>query len=141
MGLLYYLTSQYSVKIIGEQRIPLHHYLGKVDIIERANLFKSTQIVVDIGNHCDYWNAAYLQVPAISIHPTNSVIFYCKNLSFLKMHISTLLNKDLVRQKYISESYKEACNNTSFHFSSELFNVIGEFQIAQALLNTLENFI
>ena len=141
LGLLSYLTSMYSTKIVGDQPVPLHNYLGKVDMINRANLIKSSEIVIDIGTVGNYWNAAYLKVPSISIHPTNSIILYCKDLSALKQHLNTLLNQELIRTKYIDESYREACNNTSFLFTAELFNIMGESQISQTLLRTQEDLI
>lgn len=141
MGLLSYVTSEYPTKIIGQQRVPLHQYLGKTDIVQRANLFKSAKIVIDIGHVGDCWDAAYLQVPAISIYPSNGSIFYCSNLSFLKLHLNSLLKNDLVRTKYITETYKDACNNTSFHFSAEVFTMIDEPRLAQTVLNVLETLI
>ena len=141
MGLLTYVASAYPTKIIGQQPIPLHQYLGKVDMINRANLFKSAKIVIDIGTVGDCWDAAYFQVPALSIYPSNSTIFHCVNLALLKLHIDSLLNNDLVRKKYIPETYKEACNNTSFHFSSNLFKTINEPRLAKILLDTLETLI
>ena len=141
IGLLFYITSQYPTKIIGHQVIPLHNYIGKVDMIKRANLFKSTELVIDIGNGGDCFDAAYLQVPALTTYPTNSVILYCKDLSAFKQHLNSILHKELIRKKYISESYKDACNNTSYIFTAKLFNIIGENQVSQDLLNTQETLI
>jgi len=142
MGLITYIISKYPTKIIGHQKpLLLPHYIGTVSMAERANFFKSAKIVLDIGNVGDCWDAAYLQVPSLSISPTHSVIFHCKNLSFLEMHLNTLLNKDLVRQKYITAAYEDACKTTSFHFSAHLFNKIGELQLSQMLLNDLKRFI
>lgn len=141
IGLLSYIANQYPTKIIGNQPISLHHYLGRVDMVDRTNLFKSARVVVDIGHGGDCWDAAYLKVPSLSVHPTNSVILYCPNLSSFKQNLDSILNKDLIRKKYIDESYNEACNNTSFIFTSQLFNIIGEPQLSQALLNTQEALI
>ena len=141
VGLLSYLTNQYPTKIIGSQPISLHHYLGGVNMVDRANLFKSARVVVDIGHAGDCWDAAYLKVPSLSVYPTNSVILYCQDLSAFKRNLDSILNKDLIRKKYITESYNEACNNTSFIFTSQLFNIIGEPQLSQALLKTQETLI
>ena len=141
MGLLAFLTSEYPTKIIGSQPIKLHHYLGATSVTERANFFKSANIVIDIGNVGDCWDAAYLKVPSISISHTNSIILTCKNLNMLKHQVDTLLTNDLVTPKYITESYAEACKNTSFHFSSTLFNMIDEPKLASILFTVLESYI
>ena len=138
--ILFYLVSTYNTKIIGDVPIGLHQYLGKVNMFERANFIKSAQSVVDLGGF-DCWDAAYLKVPSLSVYPTNSVILYCQDLSAFKHNLDSILNKDLIRKKYITESYNEACNNTSFIFTSQLFNIIGEPQLSQALLNTQEALI
>jgi len=141
VGLLAYLTSQYPTKIIGNQPISLHNYIGGVSMVDRANLFKSARVVVDISHSGDYWDAAYLKVPSLSVYPTNSVILYCKDLSSFKHNLDSILNKELIRKKYIDKSYNEACSNTSFMFTSQLFNIIGEPQLSKSLLNTQEVLI
>ena len=142
MGLLAYLSNNYSTKIIGNQTVRLHSYVGRTNIIERANLFKSADIVIDIAHIGDCWEAAYLRTPTISIHPpeTNTTMLYCENLAKFQLHIDSLLNNDLIRSKYIDQCYDESCKNTSFHFCSRLFDMIDEAQISSRLINILESY-
>jgi|LULM01.1.fsa_nt_gb hypothetical protein len=139
--LLNYIANQYPTKIIGEQHVSLHNYLGRVGMVDRANFFKSAKVVVDIGNSGDYWDAAYLKIPSLSISPTHSVILYCADLAAFQHNLDSILNKELIRKKYIDESYKASCYNTSFLFSARLFNSIGEPKLSSDLLKTQEALI
>ena len=139
LRLLSYLISTHQTKIIGNNAVSLHQYLGKVTMSERANFIKSTNIFLDIGTGGDYLDAAYLKVAALTIHSTNSIVLNFNNLSTLQTHLNTLINKDLVKKQYIAQSYAHVCEkNTSYHFSSELFNLISESDISKTLLQYME---
>lgn len=134
LKLLSYLIASHHTKIIGDNALPLHQYMGKVTMSERANFIKSTDIFLDIGTGGHYLDAAYLQVAALTTHPTNSIILNFNNLSTLQTHLNTLINKELVKKQYITQCYSNVCEkNTSYHFSSELFNLISESDIAKTL--------
>jgi len=139
LKLLSYLIATHHTKIIGDNALPLHQYMGKVTMIERANFIKSTNIFLDIGTGGHYLDASYLKVAALTTHPTNNIILNFNNLSTLQAHLNTLINKDLVKQQYITQCYSNVCGkNTSYHFSSELFNLIGESDIAKTLLEYMK---
>ena len=53
-NILIYLVSNYNTKIIGANKVNLHHYLGAVNMFERANFMKSTKVFVDF-NASDVW--------------------------------------------------------------------------------------
>ena len=72
-NLLLYLVSKYNTKIIGDVPVGLHQYLGKVNMVERANFIKSAQSIVDLGG-VDCWDAAYLKIPGISSNVSNNII-------------------------------------------------------------------
>ena len=77
----------------------------------------------------------YLKVAALTIHSTNDTILNFNNLSTLQTHLNTLINKDLVKKQYIAQAYTNVCGkDTSYHFSSELFNLISESNISKTLL-------
>ena len=59
--LLSYLIATYQTKIIGNNALPLHQYMGKATMAERANFIKSTQIYLDIGTGGDFLDAALLK--------------------------------------------------------------------------------
>ena len=141
-GLLTYLASAHSTKIIGDQPVPLKNYLGRVTMPERANFIKSTQTFIDIGNVGCYWDAVYLKIPSLSIYPTNEVILSFNSLATLKTHLNTLNTKSLVRQKYISQSYSSLYqNNTSYHISAQVFTMIKEPSIADKLLQYMREVL
>ena len=139
LKLLSYLIASHHTKIIGDNALPLHQYIGKVTMSERANFIKSTNIFLDIGTGGRYLDAAYLKVAALTTHPTNSVVLNFNNLSTLQTHLNTLINKELVKKQYITQCYSNVCEkNTSYHFSSELFNLINESDIAKTLLEYMK---
>tara|TARA_B100000745_G_scaffold298159_1_gene246293 strand:+ start:221 stop:1096 length:876 start_codon:yes stop_codon:yes gene_type:complete len=139
LKLLSYLIATHHTKIIGDNALPLHQYMGKVTMSERANFIKSTNIFLDIGTDGHYLDAAYLKVAALTTHSTSSVVLNFNNLSTLQTHLGTLINKDLVQQQYINQCYSHVCEkNASYHFSSELFNLISESDIAKTLLEYMK---
>ena len=133
-GLIAYLVSNYSTKIIGNKPVPFKQYLGRVTMGQRANFIKSTKILIDIGSEGDYLDAAYLKIAALCSYSTNDTTLRFNDLTTLDSHISTILNKDLVRQKYISQSYEYASTQTSYHLSALLFDTIKEPAISDILL-------
>ena len=137
--LISYLIATHHTKIIGDHALTLPQYLGKVTMLERANFIKSTNIFLDIGTGGHYLDAAYLKVAALTTHSTSSVVLNFNNLSTLQTHLGTLINKDLVQQQYINQCYSHVYEkNTSYHFSSELFNLINESDIAKTLLEYMK---
>ena len=138
--ILFYLVSTYNTKIIGDVPIGLHQYLGKVDMFERANFIKSAQSVVDLGGF-DYWDAAYLQTPAIATNVSNNAILSFNNISTLTTHLNSILHNTLVRTKYIEQCYQEVFRNTSYHFTANLYNVIDEKPLSDTLLQYLKELI
>ena len=132
-----YLSNYYKTKIIGDARVELHHYMGAVTMIEKANFIKSTKLLIDIGS-ADAWNAAYLKVPPLSIYDLDPNILHFTSIPTLKHHTETLLNNKMVRTKYIDECYKLATNDkTSYHFTYAIFNHIKAHDIANDLLTYL----
>ena len=139
LKLVSYLIAAHHTKIIGDKALPLHQYMGKVTMSERANFIKSTNIYLDIGTGGDYLDAAYLKVAALTTHSTNSIILNFNNLFTLQAHLNTLIHQDLVKKQYIDQCYSNVCDkNTSYHFSSELFNLISESDTAKTLLEYMK---
>ena len=106
-------------------------YLGVVNIFERADFIKSTQIMIDL-NGSAAWDASYLKVPSIAIDNREAPhILQFNSISTLKGNIDSILNKKLVRDKYIDLCYNEvAKGNTYHHFTAKLFKNINEPDIA-----------
>jgi hypothetical protein len=130
---LSFLTSNYKTKIIGNSPVKLHHYLGAVNIFERADFIKSTQIMVDF-NGSGVWDASYLKIPSITASNTTPHILPFNSIEVLKNNIDSILNNKLVRNKYIDLCYQELLKgNTYHHFTSQLFKNIKEPDIANCL--------
>tara|TARA_B100000029_G_scaffold510087_2_gene600789 strand:- start:1143 stop:2012 length:870 start_codon:yes stop_codon:yes gene_type:complete len=137
-NIISFISSYFNSKIIGEGRINSPRYLGEVNIFERANFIKSTQLVVDI-NQYDFWDASYLQIPAICLHPTDSHMISFANIPTLKSTIDSLLRNHLVRNKYIETCYNHTIQyNTYYHLAAEIFRVSNEQSISQDLLAHIE---
>jgi hypothetical protein len=110
-------------------------------MFERANFIKSTQIVVDMGG-ADYLDAAYLHIPAVStVVSSNSIVLSFNNLSTLTTHLNSIRNNSLVKDKYIEQCYQEACDNTSYHFTARLCNLIDEKSLSNTLLQYVKELI
>ena len=139
-NILLYLTNNYRTKIIGDNTVSFHQYLGKVTIFERANFIKSAKVVIDLeANPSRCWDAAYLKVPSITLYPVEDPISQFNNLQELRSNIKTICDKDIVRKKYIDQCYEKVYNNkTSYHFTAQIFNKIDENYIAENLLKYLE---
>lgn len=127
------LTSLYNAKIIGDQSVPLHQYLGTVDMFERANFIKSTQIVVDMyGNN--FWDSSYLKAAPVCMQNGPSHALSFDTLPLLKNHIDSLLDNNTKRKEYNNLCYEKVKeNNTSYNFVSDLFKSIKEEEIGEAL--------
>ena len=139
LKLLSYLIATHHTKIIGDNALPLHQYMGKATMSERANFIKSTNIFLDLGTGEGFLDAAYLKVAALTTLSTNSIILNFNNLPTLQTHLDTLINQDLVKKQYIAQSYAHVCEQeTIYHFSSELFNLISESNIAKVLLEYMK---
>ena len=139
LKLLSYLIATHHTKIIGDNALPLHQYMGKATMSERANFIKSTNIFLDLGTGEGFLDAAYLKVAALTTLSTNSIILNFNNLPTLQTHLDTLINQDLVKKQYIAQSYAHVCEqDTIYHFSSELFNLISESNIAKVLLEYMK---
>ena len=136
-----YLVNNYRTKIVGENKVDLHNYLGKVTAYERADFIKSSRIVIDMGSF-DSWDAAYLKIPPLSTNFIDENILQFNNFKLLKSNIDTLLNTEKVRTKYIEKCYTAVCNNnTSYHFTAEIFNKIDEKNIAEISLQYIKALI
>ena len=140
-NILLYLTNSYRTKIIGENKVDFLHYIGKVTKFERADFIRSAKVVIDLkSNASDCLDAAYLKTPSISLYPnlTDSILHFT-DIKELQSNLNTLLNKGVVRNKYIDQCYKTIYKDrTSYHFTSKVFKQIGENSIAENLLNYLE---
>ena len=137
-NILSYIDIYYNAKIIGEGRIKAPCYLGNVDIYERANFIKSAQLVVDI-NQYDFWDASYLKIPSICLHPTDSHMVGFNDIATLKSSIDSLLKNHLVRDKYIQMCYNHTVqNNTYYHLTAEVFRAINDTVLSQNLLQHIE---
>lgn len=133
LEILNLLTSLYNTKIIGDQSVPLHHYLGTVDMFERSNFIKSTQVVVDMyGNN--FWDSSYLKAAPVCMQNSPSHALNFDTLPLLKDHIDSLLKDSEKRKEYNNLCYEKVKeDNTSYNFVSELFKSIKEEEIGKAL--------
>ena len=132
--LLRFLTSNYKTKIVGGTPVKSHHYLGAVNMFERADFIKSAQMVVDINSYT-FWDASYLKVPSTTVAPNApSHVLQFQNLDILKHNIESILSNPLIRAKYTGMCYKETLKeNTFHHFAAKLFQTIKEPSVAMHL--------
>ena len=135
------LTSKYRTKIIGDSKVELHQYLGKVNIFERGDFIKSSKVVVDLtGYEC--WDAAYLKVAPLCATSPNSTLRNFTDLKSLVFNVDMLLKDEKERSKYVDECYKEAWNgNTCYHTVSEIFDKIKEPAIAKHFRDYMEELM
>ena len=140
LELLLFLTNEYRAKIIGNSVVNLHHYLGSVNMFERANFIKSTKALVDLNSQ-ECWDAAYLKIPAVCKDPTQNFLTF-KDIKGLKTTLDTLLTENDDRQRYIDKSYKEVCNgNTYYHLAHKIFKSINDTSTAQHLEDYIQELI
>ena len=137
--LLLFLVSEFNAVIFGNQPLPLHQYVGALDMFERATLIKSAKAIVDFSEY-DFWDASYLKVPCICMNPRHPFIIPFNTIGNLKNNLNGILNNNIVRSKYINDCHKEVYNNnTSYHFSSQIFKTIGLQEIATTLMQYIES--
>ena len=138
LNLLLYLANQYKTKIIGNQPVKLHHYLGDVTMFERADFIKSAKAVIDL-NQLDFWDAAYLMVPSICLYPIHPVAITFNNITSLKNNLDSILTNDLIRTKYIQDCYAEVYNNnTCYHYTAAIFTALSQTNMAEKLVQYVE---
>ena len=138
--LLSFLTNEYRVKIIGNNVVNLHHYLGSVNMFERANFIRSTKSLVDLNSQ-ECWDAAYLKIPAVCKDPPQNFLTF-KDIKGLKTTLDALLTENDDRQLYIDKSYKEVCNgNTYYHLAHKIFKSMNDTNTAQHLEDYIEELI
>jgi hypothetical protein len=137
--LLLFLSNKYKTKIFGQQPIRSHHYIGDVDMFQRANLIKSAKCVVDFTEY-DFWDASYLKIPCICMNPRHPFIMPFNNIQNLNNNLHGIINNNIVRSKYIMDCYEKVYeNNTSYHLSSQVFKAIDLDDIATTLIQYVES--
>ena len=141
-NLFHYVINNYNTKIIGDTQVRLHNYIGKVDMVEKADFIKSSRAIIDL-NGADYWNAAYLKTPSIcaNVLPDQPFVQF-NNEETLAHNLNNILNKDLIRSKYIDTCYQAVLNNnSSYHLAATLFQAINEPQLSQQLLHYFKGLV
>ena len=140
LELLLFLTNEYRAKIIGNSVVNLHHYLGSVNMFERANFIKSTKVLVDLNTQ-ECWDAAYLKIPAVCKDPPQNFLTF-KDIKGLKTTIDTLLQESDDKQRYVDNCYREVCNgNTYYHLAHKIFKSINDTSTAQHLEDYIQELI
>lgn len=136
--LISFLTEEYNTKIIGNSLVKLHHYLGQVNMFERADFIKSSRILLDLNGE-DAWDASYLKTPPLCINPIADHFLTFNNISNLRSQITRLLEDEVSRQTYIDVCYKAVCEgNTYYHIATQIFHHLKEQHIAEHLSHYIE---
>jgi len=134
----------YRTKIIGESPVPLPNYLGKVNIFDRADFIKSSEVLVDFGSY-DYLDAAYLKTPPLFGQPSppslEGVKTFC-DIPTLMSGVEFLLSKETESKKYAKAIHEDTVHNhTYYHRCAEIFKRIGMVEISDALLIFLKGLL
>jgi len=136
--LLSFLTEEYNTKIVGDSSVKLHHYLGQVNMFERADFIKSSKVLLDLNGE-DAWDASYLKIPSLCTNLIADHFLTFNNISSLKLQLEKLLKDEDSRQEYIDICYKAVCNgNTYYHVATQIFHHLKEKQIAEHLSHCIE---
>lgn len=144
-----FLYNTYNCKIIGNTPIESHYYLGKTTMYERANFIRSSKIFIAL-NQEDFWDASYLYSAPIvldivnpnikrAILPPETLTF--DSIALLKQQVDSLINKNLLREKYVNYCNNLAKKNTSFHLSASIFNRLNEKDISNVFIQYLQELI
>ena len=132
------LSKAFRTKIVGDLRVDSPSYLGKVNMFQRADLIKSTQVLVDFGSY-DYLDAAYLQTAAVFGQPPLAGMEAVRTFSDIRslvMEDKSLLNSDEQRKNYASVIHEDTIkNHTYYHRTAEIFETLGMKDIANDLLD------
>ena len=141
INMLCFLSERYHTKIIGDAEVKLHHYLGKVDMFERANFIKSSKILLALNGQ-EAWDASYLKVPPLCVSAVAPHFIQCKDVNSLQLNIDILLKDKSQRTKYTNTCYREVGNgNTYYHIAKQLFESINHKDVAQHLDNYIQELI
>ena len=133
-NILSYLSIAYNIKIIGDNPVFLPQYLGRVNMVERANFIASCKVMIDL-NQYDFWDASYLHIASLSFYPTQPYTIAFNNIKTLKDSINSLLGNSLVHDKYVEECYHHTTeSHTCYHAAAQIFNTIKEPDIENTLL-------
>ena len=136
--LLCFLTEEYNTKIVGDSVVKLHHYLGQVNMFERADFLKSSKVVLDLNGE-DAWDASYLKIPSLCINPIADHFLTFNNVSTLRVQLEKLLKDESLRKTYIDTCYKHVCEgNTYYHIAAQIFHYLGEKHIEESLSYYIE---
>jgi len=137
----HFLTSNYRTKIIGSNGILSHHYLGDVSIFERADFIRSSKVLIDfLGAQC--WDAQYLRTAPVCAQNVSPMIVTFRDIASLSTSVDSLLKKPMAYQQYTDACFANVCDgNTYFHVVSEIFDKIGEPDIAQSLKQRIKELI
>jgi len=131
------LGQAYRTKIIGDSAVPIPNYLGKVNMLERADFIKSAKVLVDFGSY-DYLDAAYLKTAPLlkgpSPPPLGKVQTF-SDIATLMARVDSLLSDSVNLKGYVEDIHKEVtCNHTYYHRCAQIFSSLGMAEIANTLL-------
>ena len=137
-----FLCDAFKTKIIGDEKFALPNYLGRVDIFERADFIKSSQVLVDFGTQ-DFLDASCLGTASIV---ASSSFVPCvrsfNSIDSLRQNINDLLSDKIIYQEYCDKGRALVSQeHTYFHRSASVFSAIGEPEISQTLLNKIEEIV
>lgn len=132
LRMISFLCNSYETKIVGPMPLPFPNYLGQVNIFQRADIIRSSKLFVDFGSY-DFLDAQYLKTPCI---------FAPTNVANLKDLADGILSNKQQRKKMKKEGYQKIVNNdTYYHRCADIFNSIGEGQVADLILQAFKEIL
>ena len=141
LNILNWLTSKYSTKIFGPQKIELPQYLGDFTIFERADAIASSKVSVDLGNF-DCLDAAYLKTAPVVFQGAHSLYKNFNSIAQLEEILKNILNNPTETTEYCNTVYQNIINNQTFyHRVSEIFNIINDNHRSTECLNKLKELV
>jgi hypothetical protein len=138
------LCRSYRTKIIGDIQVPLPHYLGSVNMFERANFIKSAKVFVDFGSY-EYLDAAYLKTAPLfgqTPLPTFETVKTFSDIPTLMEGVDSLLSDSEGSKKYVEDLHEDVIHrHTYYHRCAQVFKEIGLTDISDALLSFLKGLL
>jgi hypothetical protein len=133
---LYQRITRY--KVIGNEKLPIPEYLGTLNITDITDIIKAHKTLVLTGP--DYmYDIAINKGFAISLVPNS--IYPVTEAEFLDAQITHFLNNQKHRTSIIKQAYRIACENTYFHRTSDILNILNYSQEAKKCLSKVSEYL
>lgn len=123
LGVIVEPGNNIKAKFVGNEKIGLPEYLGKVDTLKTKEMIASTIVGLDFNSENSYNYAINKKICISNVDDGVSHQFH--TVEDMMEKLRKFISEDKLRNKLTKQTYKVALENTSFHRLSDILEMIG----------------